>query len=1111
MTKKNLQEFEEKYRKLIEIANDAIFLADVETGIFLEANKQTEELLGVPVEEIVGNHHTQFYPTEYVERNNELFKKYIQIDKAITSEDIFLQHKDGRKIPVEISSSVFELGGRKVILGIFRNITERKRAEKGLLESEENYQILANSTKAISWVCDVSTWQFTFVGAYAETLLGYRIEEWYQENFWQDHIHPDDREHTINYCVTSTRRLEDHEFEYRMIASDGQIIWIYDIAKVTHSKGEPIQLHGFMIDITERKRMEEELRMFNESLEQLVTERTVELSKVNEKLLIEITERKKIEQTLQDSEERYRSLINDVLDTSNVGVFILDKEFRVVWINRTLESYFGMKRDGIIMKDKRRLIKGNIHHIFEDGDKFKERVIKTYDDNTYVENFVCHILPGDGREERWLEHWSQPIVSGLYAGGRVEQYTDITKRKKVEGEIRKLTHAIEQSSSTVVITDTEGNIEYVNPKFTQLTGYTAEEAIGNNPRILKTDKTPPEEYKSLWKTITSGSEWRGEFCNKKKSGELYWELASISPVKNKEGVITNFIAVKEDITERKKAEESFNKQARIAMLGADIGVALTMPDTLRMILQRCSETVVNHLDAAFARIWTFDKEENMLELQASSGIYTCIDGSHSRVPVGSLKIGLIAQEQKPHLTNDVMNDPCISDKEWVRREGVVAFAGYPLIVEGRLVGVMAMFACQQLTKDTLDALASVSNAIALGIERKRGEERLKKFELLFNNISDLAYICDAEGNLLFVNNIFEKLSGHKPEEFIGNSFAPLFDEENLKKAIDIYTRTLKGESSTDEIYFKDTRILCEYKNIPLRNDNGNIIGVIGIARDITKRKRMEEDLKRTTSQLSLMLESLPIIPYICKAEGNFGAIYVGTEVEKVTGFKPESFTSNDTFWADRIHPDDAPRVFADLSILFEKGHYEHEYRWQVSDNSYKWFYDVLRLVKLSDKTSSQIVGIWLDITERKKTEDILQEQKMALEQKNIALGEVLGQIEIEKKQIKENVIANAENLLLPIIQKLRLTGESRKYVQLLRKNLQELTSSFGTRLTERGAKLTSREVEICDMIKNGLTSKEIASLLNISLRTVDAHRIKIRKKLGLINKDINLASFLNTL
>jgi PAS domain S-box-containing protein len=136
---------------------------------------------------------------------------------------------------------------------------------------------------------------------------------------------------------------------------------------------------------------------------------------------------------------------------------------------------------------------------------------------------------------------------------------DITENKLIEERLRKLSHAVEQSSSTVVITDVEGNIEYVNPKFTQLTGYGIEEVIGKTPRILKFGKIPPEVYNELWDTIKSGNEWRGEFCNKKKTGVLYWESASISPVKDEKNVITNFIAVKDDITEKKQINEELKE------------------------------------------------------------------------------------------------------------------------------------------------------------------------------------------------------------------------------------------------------------------------------------------------------------------------------------------------------------------------------------------------------------------------------------------------------------------------------------------------------------------------------------------------------------------------
>jgi len=143
--------------------------------------------------------------------------------------------------------------------------------------------------------------------------------------------------------------------------------------------------------------------------------------------------------------------------------------------------------------------------------------------------------------------------------GAIESFIDITERKETEIDLIRLSRAVNQSPSVVVITDLSGNIVYINPQFTKLTGYTHEEVIGHNPRILKSGKQGPEVYKELWKTLTEGNEWRGEFQNKKKNGELYWEWASISPIRNQEGVTINYLAVKEDITQRKKAEDDLIK------------------------------------------------------------------------------------------------------------------------------------------------------------------------------------------------------------------------------------------------------------------------------------------------------------------------------------------------------------------------------------------------------------------------------------------------------------------------------------------------------------------------------------------------------------------------
>ena len=195
-----------------------------------------------------------------------------------------------------------------------------------------------------------------------------------------------------------------------------------------------------------------------------------------------------------------------------------------------------------------------------------------------------------------------------------------------------------------------------------------------------------------------------------------------------------------DITASKRAEEIRGERAREAALRADIHAAFSVgtQSTLPAMLQRSAQAVVNHFGAAFARIWTLNDSQNTLELQASAGLYTRLDGEHARVAVGKFKIGLIAQERRAHLTNDVLNDKRISNPEWAKQEGMVAFAGYPLLVEGRLVGVLAMFSRKLLSQDTLETLEGMADTIAQNIERKRAEEKLARL----NRTLQTLYQCN---------------------------------------------------------------------------------------------------------------------------------------------------------------------------------------------------------------------------------------------------------------------------------------------------------------------------------------------------------------------------------
>ena len=269
----------------------------------------------------------------------------------------------------------------------------------------------------------------------------------------------------------------------------------------------------------------------------------------------------------------------------------------------------------------------------------------------------------------------------------------------------------------------DGTPEIVNRPFLQYHGKTVEE-IG---QWRTSDVVHPDDLahvvEGFASGISGGQPWGLEFRLRRFDGIYRWFQARWVPVRDGEGRLLHWNALTTDIDDRKQAEDALARQAGVR---GDVSAAFARPTHLREILRGCAEAIVRHLDAAFARIWLLNKDESVLELQASAGMYTRLDGSYSRIPVGDLKVGWIAREKKAHFTNDVMNDPRVNDKGWARHNGMVAFAGYPLVVEDRLIGVVALFARRPLPESILDTLASVADTIAQGVERKRAEEALTR-------------------------------------------------------------------------------------------------------------------------------------------------------------------------------------------------------------------------------------------------------------------------------------------------------------------------------------------------------------------------------------------------
>jgi signal transduction histidine kinase len=223
-----------------------------------------------------------------------------------------------------------------------------------------------------------------------------------------------------------------------------------------------------------------------------------------------------------------------------------------------------------------------------------------------------------------------------------------------------------------------------------------------------------------------------ELLLERPDGSRCTVLVDVDLLRDEAGRVEGAVCVLQDVSarcdflERKRTEESLAERTRLAALRADISEALALDEAARPVLQRCAEAIVRHLGVAFARVWTLNEAENVLHLQASAGLYTHIDGPHGRVPVGQFKIGRIAQTRRPHLTNDVPQDPHVSNQEWARREGMVAFAGYPLLIEDRSVGVLAMFARHPLSDSFLRELEPIAAGLAQYIRRRQSEEALRR-------------------------------------------------------------------------------------------------------------------------------------------------------------------------------------------------------------------------------------------------------------------------------------------------------------------------------------------------------------------------------------------------
>ena len=432
----------------------------------------------------------------------------------------------------------------------FVEMTERERSQKA-------YENLVNNS--LQAFAIFQNERFVFVNAETEKLTGYTKEELYAmpaEKVF-DLVPEAYREERIQtFRDRMTGKALPNRVEMCFARKDGEIRWLESFASVTAYQGKPA-LQAAYLDITDRKNAEKEIKESEARLKG--AEKVAQLGHWE----LDIRQNK-----LYWSEEIYRTF-----------------EMSLMQSNASYEDFLA-----VVHPDDRTLV----DEVYSTSLKTKKPFSLDH-----------RILLRDGTVKYVHEQCETFYDEEGNAVRSIGTIQDITERKMVEDQLRKLFRAVDAAPVTVVITDKEGCIEYANPYFAKITGYEIDEALGKNPSILRSDLTPKEIYEDLWQTILRGETWEGEFANRKKNGEIYYELAQISPIFDAKENITHFVAIKRDITERKRITKQEREQRTLAEAlrntAETLNSSLELNEILSIILDEVVK-VVHYDSASIARV-----------------------------------------------------------------------------------------------------------------------------------------------------------------------------------------------------------------------------------------------------------------------------------------------------------------------------------------------------------------------------------------------------------------------------------------------------------------------------------------------------------------------------
>ncbi|MGA3093182.1 MAG: PAS domain S-box protein [Terriglobales bacterium] len=646
------------------------------------------------------------------------------------------------------------------------DIIDPLQAQEGLFPKEERFRRILASVPDVAWTSDRQG-RMIYISPKVEALFGYTQQEFCGDGAesWLNRIHAEDvgRVKQAFEALFEAQNAFDQEFRIRR--KDESWIWVHDRATGIHEENGALCTDGILSDITRRKQVEAELQSKTVFLE---------------------------------------AQANSTID----GVQVVDEHGQRIMQNRRLVELLRIPSEILADKNNPPLLY-HVAALVKDPQSFLDRTNHLYRHPHQTSHDELEFKDGT-----ILDRHSSPVVdqNGVYYG-RVWTFRDITERRRNEGILRQLSLAVEQSPVAVVITDPQGNISYVNRRFTECTGYGPEEVVGKNPRILKSGRNSPDLYQNLWSTITQGHEWRGEFCNKKKNGDIYWEAVTVTPITNAKGTITSFLAVMGDITERRQAEEALKASEKRYRLLFERNLAGVFRTTLDGRILDCNP--------AAAHMFGYDSPEEVLILAVADLYHNSPDR----------KALLDRLKATKNLTNQEMR---------LRRK------------DGDSVWVSANLS---LVDDDGADSGIVESTLVDVTERKRAEKQLRLMQFSLEHASDDVHWLNSEGHIVYANEAACRSLERSREELLSLSI-PDIDPLTTKEAWSaVWEELRKRGSMTFEAQHKakqgrlfPVEVTANYLDFDGQEYD------FAFVRDITERKQAEEALKASEKRYRLLFE-----------------------------------------------------------------------------------------------------------------------------------------------------------------------------------------------------------------------------------------------------------------